>query len=197
MLATRLALMILIFNDMTHDMTYRKPLSQEELRGLRSEIRPLTEAFEFVGDHVVITDANGNILYANKAVEDVTGFSHEEIIGKTPGDLWGGLMEKKFYEDMWSTIKTEKRAFRGEVKNRTKDGMLYWQQLRIFPIFGDDHEVRFFIGIEPDITIRKVLEEHQKQYIKEMERLNDYLEGSQTKITELTEEVKHLRKLRG
>lgn len=175
-------------------MTYQKILTQEELRNLQSEIRSLTEAFEFVGDHVVITDANGNILYANKAVEDVTGFSHDEIIGKTPGDLWGGLMEKKFYEDMWSAIKIEKRAFHGEVQNRTKDGMLYWQQLRIFPIFGDDGEVRFFIGIEPDVTIRKVLEGHQEQYIEEMERLNDYLEGKQAKITELAEEVKNVSK---
>ncbi|MEK7082793.1 MAG: PAS domain S-box protein [Patescibacteria group bacterium] len=175
-------------------MTNQKPLTREELRNLQSEIQSLTEAFEFVGDHVVITDANGNILYANKAVEDVTGFSHDEIIGKKPGDLWGGLMEKKFYEDMCSAIKIEKRAFHGEVQNRTKDGMLYWQQLRIFPIFGDDGEVRFFIGIEPDVSIRKALEGHQEQYIEEMERLNDYLEGKQAKITELAEEVKNLWK---
>lgn len=173
-------------------MAYRKILTQEELRNFQSEIRSLTEAFEFVGDHVVITDADGNILYANKAVEDVTGFFHDEIIGKTPGDLWGGAMKKEFYADMWSTIKAEKKAFRGEVQNRTKDGMLYWQQLRIFPIFGDDGEVRFFIGIEPDVTIRKVLEGHQEQYIEEMERLNNYLEGKQVKITELIEEMKHL-----
>ena len=178
-------------------MTYRKSITQEELRNFQSEIRSLMEAFEFVGDHVVITDVNGNILYANKAVEDVTGFSHDEIIGKTPGDLWGGLMGKEFYEDMWHRIKTKKSAFRGEVQNRTKDGMLYWQQLRIFPIFGDDGEVRFFIGIEPDITIRKVLEEHQRQYIEEMNRLNEYLEGNQAKIAELIEEVKHLRKSLG
>lgn len=173
-------------------MAYQKVLTQEELKNFQSEIRTLAEAFEFVGDHVVITDANGIILYANKAVEDVTGFSHEEIIGRTPGDLWGGLMEKKFYEDMWSAIKIEKKAFRGEVQNRTKDGMLYWQQLRIFPIFGDNGEVRFFIGIEPDMTIRKVLEGHQEQYIEEMDRLNNYLEEKQVKITELIEEIKRL-----
>ena len=106
-------------------------------------------------------------------------------------------MGKEFYKDMWTTIKTEKKAFRGEVQNRTKNGMLYWQQLRIFPIFGDDDEVRFFIGIEPDVTIRKVLEEHQKRYIEEMERLNDYLSDNQAKIAELTDEVKHLRKSLG
>lgn len=172
----------------------RESITQEQLRNLQSEIRSLSQAFDYVGDHIVITDANGIILYANKAVENVTGFFHDEIIGKTPGDLWGGLMGKEFYKDMWTAIKTEKKAFRGEVQNRTKEGMLYWQQLGIFPIFGDDDEVRFFIGIEPDITIRKVQDENQKQYIEEMERLNDYLGGNQAKIAELTEEVKRLRK---
>lgn len=175
-------------------MTYRIPLTSEQLRGLQSEIRFLMEAFELVGDHVIITDANGNILYANKAVEEVTGFSHGEIIGKTPGDLWGGFMDKAFYDKMWFTIKEEKIAFRAEVQNRTKDGMMYWQQLRIFPIFGDNNEVRFFIGIEPDITIRNVQQEHQKQYIKEMERLNDYLEKNQANIFELIKQLQDTKK---
>lgn len=163
------------------------------LRILQSEIRSLTEAFDYIGDHVVVADANGVIVYANKAVENVTGFSHEEIIGRTPGELWGGLMNKEFYDDMWRTIKIEKQPFRGEAQNRTKDGMLYWQQLRIFPVFGDTGEVRFFIGIEPDVTIRKTLEEHQKQYIEEMERLNEYLEKNQASVAELRKEVKKLR----
>jgi len=161
---------------------------------LQTEIRSLAEAFDLVGDHVVITDASGTILYANKGVEDATGFSRDDMMGKTPGDLWGGVMEQSFYEEMWRTIKTDKKPFYGEVQNRQKDGMLYWQQLRIFPVFGDDGEARFFIGIEPDITIRKARERHQEQYSAEMERLNDYLASRQANINELNEEILQLRK---
>ena len=175
-------------------MPRRIPITEKELRSLQREIHSLTETFDLVADHVIITDANGNILYANKGVEDATGFSREEIIGKTPGDLWGGIAEKSFYEDLWNRIKIQKRPFYGEVENQRKDGMRYWQQLRIFPVYGDKGEARFFIGIEPDITIRKAFEGHQRQYIEEMARLNDYLSGREVKMKELTKEVRRLRK---
>ena len=174
-------------------MAHRKPRTEDELQDLQIEILPLTEAFDLVTDHVVITDSEANILYANKGVEATTGFSHMEIIGKNPGDLWGGHMPKEFSEDMWHTIKTLKRPFQGEVENHNKDGDSYWQELRIFPILDHEGEVKFFIAIEPDITVRKVVEGHKQQYMEEMQRLNTYLEERQVKMSELTEEVAKLK----
>ena len=175
-------------------MTHRKALTQEEFGNLQAEILPLTRGFDLIADHVVITDADGIILYANKAVERHTGFLISEVIGKTPGDLWGSNMEKEFYENMWRTIKTDKIPFRGQVQNRNKDGIMYWQELRIVPILGENGEAKFFIGMEPDITVQKVKEGHQEQYIEEMERLNTYLEGREVKMKELVEKVAELEK---
>lgn len=143
----------------------RIPLTTIELEQYLKKILPLKAGFDLLGDHVVITDENANILYANKAVERNTGFSANEVIGKNPGDLWGGEMPKEFYEKMWHTIKEEKKPFVGEVKNVRKDGTEYWQELHISPIFDERNEVQFFIGIEPNITERKEREKFREEFV--------------------------------
>ena len=121
----------------------------DKFRYYKGNLESLTKGFDYVQDHVIVTDPRANILYANKAVKKVTGFSPEEIIGKNPGDLWGGNMPEEFYQKMWHTIKVNKKPFVGKVKNKTKDGAWYWQELRISPILDENGEVKYFIGIEP------------------------------------------------
>lgn len=125
----------------------------------------MKRAFDLLKEHVVITDENANILYANKAVEQKTGFSVEEVIGKNPADLWGGKMAKDFYEKMWYAIKIEKKPFVGEVRNVRKDGKEYWQELHISPILDERGDVKFFIAIEPDISNRKKKEQFRDEFI--------------------------------
>lgn len=126
---------------------------------------PIGLGFDKISDHVIITDKNGVILYANKAVERNTGFSAEEITGRKPGDLWGGKMGMGFYRKMWHTIKIDKKPFVGEVQNVRKDGTLYWQELRISPILNNKGDVQFFIGIEPNITAKKEEEKFRNEFI--------------------------------
>ncbi len=171
----------------------RKNLTANELRSLQDEVREISDGFDLLGDHVVITDPEGNIIYANKAVQEHTGFSLVDIVGKNPGDLWGGIMDKKFYESMWHRIKIEKCPFVGEVKNRNRDGEIYDQELRIFPVLDDNGEVKFFIGMEPDITVRKVFEGHTQQYVEELERFTKHLEGRAMLVGELEKRVAELK----
>ena len=112
----------------------RFPLSPEKLEKYLQDIEPLRFAFDLLTDHVIITDENANVLYANKAVEKNTGFAPEEIVGKNPADLWGGNMPKDFYEKMWRTIKIDKKPFTGEVENKRKDGSKYWQEIHVMPV---------------------------------------------------------------
>src|SRR3989338_7793900 len=112
-------------------MILRTPLSKNELDQLTEQIEPFEKGLDVLDDHVVITDENANILYANKAMERNTGFPVEEVLEKNPADLWGGQMPDEFYEKMWQTIKTEKKPFVGEVQNKKKDGTFYWQELHI------------------------------------------------------------------
>ena len=146
-------------------MASRTYPAKTELEALREKIKPFQDAFDLLDDHVVITDSNGVILYANKAVERNTGYSPEETLGKNPGDLWGGDMPQEFYETMWRTIKTEKKPFVGEVHNTRKEGSRYWQEVHISPILDEKGNVRFFIGIEPTITDRKEKERFREEFV--------------------------------
>lgn len=131
---------------------FRRILSSDKLHRAQEKIQPLLAGFDQLSDHVVITDSDAHILYANAAARKVTGFKGYEILGKNPGDLWGGRMQKEFYRDMWKRIKQDKKPFIGEVKNKSKDGRETTQELRISPVLDEKGEVAFFIGLEPDIS---------------------------------------------
>lgn len=146
-------------------MPIRKPVIAERIEEYFEELELLTRGFDLLDDHVVITDTNGNILYANKAVERNTGYSRKEIIGKNPGDLWGGHMPDEYYRAMWKRLKEEKQSFVGEVRNFRKDGTEHWQEFHITPVFGKDGAPRFFIGLELDITDRKRRENFADQIV--------------------------------
>jgi PAS domain S-box-containing protein len=125
------------------------------------ELKKFKLAVENAGDHIVITDPDGKIIFANDAVERITGFSVEEIINKKAGvkELWGGQMSQEFYKKLWKTIKEDKKTFSGEILNKRKGGEKYSAFVSISPVLSDKGEVTYFIGIERDITEQKQLEE--------------------------------------
>ena len=174
-------------------MAHRTLITEEKIKALRSEISTLTEGFDMIADHIVVTDPDANIIYANKAAEKHTGYTFAEMVGKTPGDLWGGRMPKDFYERMWEQLKRFKVPYRGEVENKNKDGYTYWQEVMIYPILDEKSEVKFFVGVEPDATLRKAFEINREKYVGELERLLKYMEGKEVKLKALTEEVVQLR----
>lgn len=121
-------------------------------------------AIENASDHIIITDSNGIILYANKAVEKITGYSNEEIIGNKPS-LWGGLMGKSYYKRLWRTIKIQKKPFVGEITNKRKNGDLYEAEVRISPVLDKKSEVLYFVGIERDITKHKEIDRAKTEFV--------------------------------
>ncbi len=137
---------------------------------LPAELKPLVDGFEATDDHVVITDAKGCIVYANSAAEKHTGYTRLEMIGVKPGHLWGGRMPKDFYAHMWDTIKTHQQCFVGDFQNCRKGGELYWQEVHVIPIVGQDGAVRNFIGIELDVD-----DNQKRQAILERTRLPKHI----------------------
>jgi len=98
---------------------------------------------------VVITDPYGRVVYANKSVELHTGYSVAEVVGKKPGELWGGHMSPSFYKDMWDTLAIQKKPFLGEVENTAKNGEKFSGNLSIAPLLGMQGEVQYFMHITP------------------------------------------------
>lgn len=115
-------------------------------------------------DHIIITDPNATILYANDAVGHVTGYSPKEVIGKRPS-LWGKQMPPAFYTNFWKRIKVEKKDYIGEIKNRRKNGEHYDAEIKVAPVLDSHGKVIFFVGIERDITKLKQIERAKDEII--------------------------------
>lgn len=139
----------------------------EDVALAKSDLEKFKLAVNEASDHVIITDSEGIILYANKAVEKITGFSNLEVIGKKAGngELWGGLMDKVFYKKLWKTIKIDKKNFTSEVNNKRKNGEKYVVMSTITPIIDEKGGVQFFVGIERDITHEKEVDRMKTDFI--------------------------------
>ncbi|OGM31158.1 hypothetical protein A2803_01640 [Candidatus Woesebacteria bacterium RIFCSPHIGHO2_01_FULL_44_21] len=149
-------------------------------------------AVESSFNHIILTDINANIVFANKGAEIITGFTNKEMVGQTPR-LWGGLMAKAFYEKMWQTIKNEKRPFEAEIKNRRKSGEIYQTITRISPIFDKTNGLIGFMGTEEDISRRLMLEEDLKNKIAELEKINKFMIGREVEMRDLKERIAKLQ----
>lgn len=163
-----------IFRDVTEHKKMEEELKnkyeeiekeKEETRLLAQNLEKFKLAVESASDHIVITDAEGIILYANKATEHITGYPIREIIGAKAGKPWGGLMDKDFYVKMWKVIKQDKKTFKGEIKNKRKNGQIYDAETSISPIFNKNGEVEFFVSIERDITTVKEIDRAKSEFV--------------------------------
>ena len=132
---------------------------------LAQDLQKFQLAVENVHDQIIITDPDGHIIYANRVIENNTGFTRKEVLGKKPGELWGGHMDKKFYARMWRTIKEKKKVWEGELTNTRKNGETYIAALSIAPINDKEGIVRFFVGIERDVTVEKEIDRMKTEFI--------------------------------
>ncbi len=147
--------------------TQRLREQMEKLEGAKLDLEKFKLAVENVGEQIVITDPDGIVLYANKALKKITGFKPEEVIGKKVGtaQLWGGLMGKSFYRQFWKIIKEEKRMFTGELTNKRKDGRKYVAAASIAPVLGRKGEVIYFVGVERDVTEEREIDRMKTDFI--------------------------------
>lgn len=123
-----------------------------------SHLDILKTAVESTSHHIIISDVNGMLLFANSAAEKMTGYSFPEMKGQTPR-LWGGLMTKDFYKNaIWGAGKAGK-DINAVLVNRRKNWQPYWVMAHITPLKDKDGTVIGYIGTEEDIT-KQVKIEH-------------------------------------
>ena len=145
------------------DITERRE-AEQSLRESAEELKKFKMAVEAASDQIILTDQDGVIIYVNKGTENFTGYSREEILGQK-SSLWGGQMPKEFYGEMWKAIRDDKKPFSAEVTNRRKSGELYDAELHISPVLDDGGEVRYFIGVERDITKVKEMDRAKDEFV--------------------------------
>ncbi|OGS91848.1 MAG: hypothetical protein A2Z95_10175, partial [Gallionellales bacterium GWA2_60_18] len=131
------------------DITERK-IAEEQLRVAAA-------TFE-THDAILITDANANIIRVNRAFQDITGYSAEEVLGKSPNILSSGRQDQAFYDEMWRQL-LDTGSWTGEMWDRRKNGQVYPKWLTITAIKNEQGKTIKYVGIFSDITVRKQAEE--------------------------------------
>ncbi len=143
---------------------------QERLVLRNEELKRLEHAVQCSGNAIVITDDKGNIEFANSRFEEMTGYSIKEVMGANPRVLKSGHHDDGFYKSLWKAV-TLGESWKGEFRNKRKDGSLYWEQASISPVMDQAGKVTHFIAVKEDITERKEVEKKLKESLNEKEIL--------------------------
>ncbi|WP_428605342.1 EAL domain-containing protein [Sedimenticola sp.] len=141
-----------------------RDISERKLR--EEEVRLAASVFNGTTEAIVITDARGVILQVNRAFSDITGFTPEEAIGKTPRILRSNYHNDAFYQTFWDNL-TRAGGWQGEIWNRRKNGEAHpvWQNISAIRDAAGD--IVQYISIFSDITDKKLSEqriEHLAHY---------------------------------
>ncbi|HPR63151.1 MAG TPA: PAS domain S-box protein [Thermoanaerobaculia bacterium] len=131
-------------------------------RKTQAQLRMLSSAVEQSGSIIIITNPEGAIEYVNERFVQVTGWPREEAIGKTPDILQSDYHDPQVHENLWRTVKAGD-VWSGELVNRKKTGELFWVHLTVSPLKDDDGAITHMIGIEDDITEKKLSEERIRE----------------------------------
>lgn len=126
----------------------------ERWRRDETQLQLYHRLFELVQDGVMLTDTNGRLLEWNPAMEQITGWPREEVLGRTPAILKSGKHPPEFYERIWQAVRAG-TPFMDRIINRRKDGSEFLAWESISPVKDPDGTIRYVLAILTDLTERE------------------------------------------
>ncbi|MDP3538711.1 MAG: response regulator [Azonexus sp.] len=166
-----------IRNLLERERLRKKVEDQRDLLAAQIEtLLKLTTAVEQSPASVVITDLDAGIQYVNPRFSEVTGYCPDEVIGQNPRILQSGTTEKEVYEKFWKTL-TEGRTWKGELRNKRKNGEFYWEEAQIAPVKNQAGAITHYVAVKADITQRKLIEEARDEALGRLQKIASRVPG--------------------
>lgn len=147
------------------------PREEVPIPGAESSLRLFEHLRQAVDAHAImaLTDARGVILHVNDKFCEIAKFRRDELLGQTHRLINSGHHPAEFWREFWQTILAG-RVWHGEIRNRAKDGTVYWVDSTVTPIPGPDGKPQYFLSLRTDITRLKLVEDELGRMARDLER---------------------------